>query len=262
MSIPINTAEDGIDELTTCIVYKYTNETLKPLENQLNEKADDCQYEALSSALSTFKFGVMNAVIIVVTEYVLSKLILGAGLIFAYIKTARVLSKAKDFIKGKFQSKSKGSAVGNMLTTVLDVSTGVQDERLAISKMANDNLNNLMTIVTTERGNISNYKFYQRKQFNDLLNLGTSKGRKAFDRANSSFQYKMQTGTWLNTVEDKRIFEKATGVEVKLSGNSTWSSLVEKLNSFAPFAKDLEGKIINLAQVQLNELTARNIKRV
>lgn len=262
MSIAINTAEDGIDELTTCIVYKYANETLKPLENQLNEKADDCQYEALQSALSTFKFGVMNAVIIVVTEYVLTKLIVGAGLIFAYLKSGRILSKAKDFISRKFQTKSKGAAVGNMISNVVNVATGAQDERIAISKMANDNLNNLMTIVTTERGNVSNYKFYQRKQFNDLLNLGTTKGRKSFDRANSTFQYKMQTGTWLNTVDDKRIFEKATGVEVKLSGNSTWSALVEKLNSFAPFAKDVEGKIINLAQVQLNELTARNIKRL
>ena len=262
MSILINTAEDAVDELTTCIVYKYSNETLKPLETALNEQADDCQFEALSGASSTFKFGVMNAVIIVLTEYVLSKMILSAGAIFAYIKTGRILSKAKEFIKSKLIFKSKGSGVGNMISNVMNVANGSQNERLAIATMANDNINNLMSIVTAERANISNYEFGKRKQFNDLLNLGTNKGRKSFDRSISVFQYKMATGSWLNNGDDKRVFEKVTGQLISQTGNSSWSSLVEKLNSFAPYAKDLEGKLVNLAQVQLNELTARNIKRL
>lgn len=258
--VPQNTTEDFLDELSTCVVYKYANETLKPIEQQLQDD-DKCHYEALSSALSTFKFGVMNAVIMMITEYTLKKMGVGAVMIWSYLKGGRVLSKAKDFVTAKLSRKSKGRAVGRMLNNVTSIANGTQEERIALAKMANDNLNNLMSNVHQEKQTQTMYEGVKRDSFHSLLDLGSKKGRTAYQTSNQAFMFKMQTGTWINTTDDKKLFEKATGVKVQETGQSSWSNLVQTLNKYAPVAKDINDNLVNLAQVQSNILTAMNLQR-
>ncbi|MDY0327556.1 MAG: hypothetical protein RBR07_04830 [Arcobacteraceae bacterium] len=258
--VPQNATEDFLDEISTCVVYKYANETLKPIEQQLQDD-DKCHYEALSSALSTFKFGVMNAVIMMITEYTLKKMGVGAVMIWSYLKGGRALSKAKDFVTSKLSHKSKGRAVGRMLNNVTSIANGTQEERIALAKMANDNLNNLMTNVHQEKQTQTSYEGIKRDSFHSLLDLGTKKGREGFQKNNQAFLFKMQTGTWITTSDDKKLFEKATGVKVQETGQSSWSNLVQTLNKYAPVAKDYNDNLVNLAQTNLNLLTTMNLQR-
>ncbi len=259
--VPQNASEDFLDELSTCIVYKYANETLKPIEQELAD-GDKCHYEALSSALSTFKFGVMNAVIMMITEYTLKKMGAGAVILWSYLKGGRVLSKAKNFVLSKLNQKSKGGAVGRMLNNITSIANGTQQERLALAQMANDNLNNLMTNVHQEKQTQTQYEGIKRDSFHSLLDLGAKKGRVSYQSNNQAFMFKMQTGTWINTSDDKKLFEKATGVKVQSTGQSSWSNLVSTLNKYAPVAKDINDNLVNLAQVQSNLLTAMNLSKV
>lgn len=253
--------DDFVDELTTGITYKYANEYFKPLQDKIDD--DSLMGEALDSALNTLKFMTMNAVIITVSEYAVSKILVGGSLIFTYIKGSSVAKRTSNKIQGVLRKFGKyGGAVGKFVQGGLGVVLGTQEERLAMANMANNNVNNVTSLIAQERQNQIHMKNGKISHFNSVLSTSQKQKRTTSEDKNAIFLHKMKTGTWKKTKQDKDLYKRVVGYNFS-SSNDVWSkTFVDKLNSFKEYAVNAEGEILNLSQTHLDYITATGFTKV
>ena len=257
--IASNTSEDFIDEAVSGYTYLYTKQAFEPLLNKIADgNEDSILREALEGSIMTLQFGIMNAVIMTVTEYAFAKLATTAALTIAFLKSSYIAQKARNVVGGllggiPFVGRGLGEAVkatGGFLSA----------DRQIIAQMGNSTSNNMATLVSQER---QNQIMIRRAQHNYADHISTSAIKLKQNGDNkylTIFTHKTMTGTWMNTSEDKRIYEKATNTKVAQSGTATWSVLHEKLNKFSSFARTAEGAILNEVTATLKLLETAGAK--
>lgn len=258
-SIAENTAEDLIDEGVSNLVYSIGNCYFGGTTNQnCTNIVDNAFNEAIEGATQTLKYSIMHAVIFKVTEYAMTRLIAGGGILYAYIKSGGIISKVKNKLQGKkFPGKSGLGRVGNYL----GVLNGSKDERLKLAGMANDSLNTLPTVIAQERQVLSFQKSEQRKQLMTTLGLNQKSKGLNDQKKIEAYNYKMKTGTWEVTSNDKKLFETVVPKMYRSQDFSFNLAFVQKLNTYSEYAITTENKLVNLAQTHLDLMTAHNIAK-
>lgn len=98
---------------------------------------------------------------------------------------------------------------------------------------------------------------------NKIVSLGATstqlKGVSSQENFNL-YLHKTKTSSWKNTNADKKLFEKVTGQLIADSGTS-WSDMVETINNYSEFAKDVEGRIFNLTEAILKIVNRTNLAK-
>ena len=263
--IATNTVEDSIDEGVTNLVYAMGNHYFGDgtSDAKASTLVEDALDEALEGAGQTLKFTIMNAVIFRVTDYALVKVIAGSSVIYGYIKAGRVVNT----VKRKMESAVSGipfvgNAVGGALTVSTSLAVGNQNERLAMSNMANNNLNNLTTVLSNERQTATMQVSSQRKQLLDTLGLNNEAKGFSDNKKIEAYHHKMKTGTWSLNPIDKKLFISVVPKEY-IGIKFRWdTSFVKSLNTFTEYAKSTENKLVNVAQTNLDLMTSNNMSKV
>ncbi len=258
--IATNTVEDGVDEGVSNLVYAmgnhYFGDGAKDAKSsELVKQAFD---EALEGAGQTLKFSIMNAVIYRVTEYALVKVMAGSTAIFAYIKGHRIIKH----LKKEGRKKYRGNRGFKVINKGLKVLFGTQDERLKMAGMANNNINNLTTVLAQERQTATMQVSQQRKQVLSTLGLNHKAKGLNDNKKIEAYHYKMKSGTWVNNVSDKKLFLSVVPKEYVQDTFRFTQSFVDKLNSFTEYAKDSEDKLVNVAQTQVDIMTTHSLSKL
>lgn len=251
-----NSGEDFVDELSTSIVYKYTNEIFAPTLKKLNE-SDSLVDEALAGAISTLQFGIMNMVIISVTEYAIGKASLVAGTLFIFLKTTNAARKAKELVAGALGSiPFVGKGLGNVARAT---GSFIAKDRELIAKMTMDTSNNMSTVISQERRNQIMIKQSKYKKVDSTVQNAISMRGDGRNSRMGYYVHKFQTGTWKKTKLDMKHYEEVTGQQ---NGKEfRWSSeFVQKLNSYTDIARDAKGEVVNKSQIQLDWINAQGGK--
>lgn len=257
--IASNTSEDFIDEAVSGYTYLYTKQAFEPLLNKIADGDENSVLrEALEGAVMTLQFGIMNAVIITVTEYAFAKLATTAALTIAFLKGTYIAQKVRSIVAGvlgmvPFVGRGAGEAV--------KATAGfLSADRQIIAQMGNSTSNNMATLVSQERQNQIMIRKAQHNYADHVTANAVKLKANGDNKYLTIFTHKTMTGTWMNTVEDKRIYEKATNTKVAQSGTATWSVLSEKLNKFSNFARTAEGAILNEVTATLKLLEKAGAK--
>jgi hypothetical protein len=253
-SVLANSGEDFIDELSSLIVYKEGNEIFKKIRDSIGIKEDSILDEAIDGALTTLQFGLMNVVIITVTEYAVTKSVIILGTIFTYIKGRRIIknivSSASNIV-GKFGPA--GFVASKAIDSVSNVLVANQTETLAMANMANSTSNNIISAIGQERNNQILIK-------GQKLNRIDNTKKNIFNTRNQSRQknmdlyiHKFETGTWQDTKQDKKLYFDCTGQDSKSIPFT--STFVSKLNSYSNYVKTAQGEIYSNARATMDLLT-------
>lgn len=257
--IASNTGEDFIDEAVSGYTYLYTKQAFEPLLNKIADGDENSvMREALEGSIMTLQFGIMNAVIMTVTEYAFAKLATTAALTIAFLKGTYIAQKVKNIVGGllgaiPFVGRGLGEAVkatGGFLSA----------DRQIIAQMGNSTSNNMTTLVSQERQNQIMIRQAQHNYADHVTSSAIKLKSNGDNKYLEIFRHKTMTGTWMNTTEDKRIYEKATNTKVAQSGTATWSVLSDKLNKFSSFATTAQGEIMNNVKTSLKLLEKAGAK--
>jgi heat shock protein HslJ len=265
-SISESTAEDFIDEGVSNLVYGIGNCYFGGANSSTagcSKLVESSFAEALDGASQTLKFSIMNAVIMRVTEYALTRLLAGGGLLYLWIKKRRVINAIKETTSSlisviTFVGKSGAKAFDG----VVNIANGNQAENLAVANMANTSMNSVTHILAQERQTATIQVNAQRKQL--MTSLGLSQNSKGLNDTKKMeiYLYKMKTGTWEVTTNDKRLFDTVVPKSYRQKDYAFNLAFVQKLNSFTEYAKTTENKLVNLAQTHLDLMTASNLSKV
>uniref|UniRef100_UPI00404794AD hypothetical protein n=1 Tax=Aliarcobacter sp. TaxID=2321116 RepID=UPI00404794AD len=258
-TIVSNTGEDFVDELVSNIVYRETQTFVSELKKKMDLKEDSYIDEALESALMTLQFGLMNAVIITVTEYAFVKsAVILTGLI-AFIKGRSVVQKAKKSAQGIMSKFGKfGGLPFKMIQGAMGVVVGTQEQNLAIAKMTNDTSNNLVSAIGRERQNqihLQNGKIARIDSAKRNLYNTRNKSR---DKNMALYLHKFETGTWSKTAKDKKLYFDCTGQDDKVV--SFTLDYVNELNKYSNVVKTAKGEIFSKAKLELDMITALGVQ--
>jgi len=238
-----NSIEDFIDDLSTSLVHRELKEAFGPLLSSLN--ADDNVFnDALASALSTLQYGIASSVLMYIQNQVVPYLYKRATVYYTYLIAGKVTRAIAKKVKSSKSFRAKKLGIGLLSDTTV--------HRIEKAKIANDMITHLDN---------TQLKYHQIQ--NDTKNSITKStlGAKFSDKDKYVHLYtqKTRTGTWTKSNEDKELYIKAVG---QLPAGASWSKMVDKLNTYSEFAVSLEDKILNLAQVQLDTLTAEKIRKL
>jgi len=257
-----NSVEDFIDDGITTLVYSmancYFNDEKKQTNNQCEDIVDKAFNEALEGAGNTLKFTIMSAVIYRVSTYGMAKIVAGSAFIYSYIKAGRIINTIKRKVDSSLQGVPfVGKFLGSVITASTAIAVGNQNERLAMADMANNNINNVTQLVGQERQTASMQVSAQKRQV--MQTLGLNHDAKGLNDAKKieAYNYKMKTGTWNTTTQDKKLFLSVIPKEYITDGFSYNSSFVKKLNQFTEYAKTTEDNIVNLTQVLAKTLATK-----
>ncbi len=262
--IALNSSEDFIDEGVSNLVYAmgncYFNDNKTGTKDKtkcegLVDKAFD---EALEGAGQTLKFSIMTAVIYRVTEYAIVKLVAGSGAIFTYIKSGRVINTVKRKIENSLNGVPfVGKFLGSAVTTSTALAVGNQNERLAMSNMANNNMNNLTTVISQERQTATMQVSSQKKQIMSTLGLNHNSKGLNDNKKIEAYNYKMKTGTWTISKPDKNLFLSVVPREYIIANFNYNGAFVKKLNSFTEYARTTENDVVNLTTILAKTLATK-----
>lgn len=255
-SIISNSGEDFVDELASAIVYDEGSKIFKDITNNLgldpnNSKVD----EALESALSTLQYGIMNLVIVMITEYALTKSILVLTSIFAYIKTRRMIKAMIDTFTNLpiLKRNPVGFVASSVIGKASEVLVANQSETLALAKMANSSSNNIISAVGQERQNQIMLQGQKLKRVDNLKNNIYQTRGNSRTKNMELFIHKFDTATWKNTAKDKKLYYDCTGQDDKVIPFN--SDYVDKINSYANIATTASGQIYTQAKATLDLVT-------
>lgn len=250
-----NAGEDFLDELASSITYREGTKFFKAIKDKLGLDPDNSVVdEALEGALTTLQYGLMNVVIVTVTEYALTKSVAVFGALVLFIKGRSIVQKTKNTAQSLFQKVGKmGGMPFRALQGAMGAIVGSQEQTLAIAKMGNDTANNIVSTVAKERQN------QIMLQGNKLNRIDNAKKNIYSVRNNSRiknmdlFMHKFNTATWKNTLKDKKLYYDCTGQDDKVIPFN--SDLVDKLNSYANIVTTASGQIFSNAKATLDLLT-------
>lgn len=255
-----STGEDFIDELTSLIVYDEGSKYFKKVKEGLDLQEDSKIDEALEGALSTLQYGLMNIVIMTVTEYAIAKGVLVLTSIFAYIKARRIIKNMIDAVTNIpiLKRTPLGYVGGKVIKTVSNVLVANQTETLALSKMANSSSNNIISAVGQERQNQIMLQGQKIKRVESAKSNIYGVRNKSREKGMDLYLHKFNTGTWKDTAKDKKLYFDCTGQdEIK---SPFTSDFVKKLNSYANIVTTASGEIFSQAKATLDLLTQIGVK--
>lgn len=162
-------------------------------------------------------------------------------------------------VKNKILNKLKNSSLrGKRGFKVLESVLGADktSDRIGMMSLVNDNVNAF-----------DKHKMHYENQYQSgNSNVDNFTGQMATHKAVSDnksvtlFTDLSFRGAWQNTMEHKRIYEKATGFKVAQTGQGSWSSLYSKLNEFTQFHKTVDGIVISQATLMAKNLNANGAK--
>ncbi len=254
-----NSGEDFVDELSSSIVYKYSKGVFGPTLKKLNE-SDDLVDNALGGAIQTLQFGMMNMVIISVTEYAMTKTAFVSGAIFVFLKTTNIAKRVKGIMVGALGAIP---FVGRGLAKVADsVGSFVTKDREVISNMAMSTSNNMSTVISQERQTQVMIKQSKYRKIDSTLDNAISIRGQGRQKQFGYFTHKTKTGTWSKTTYNKKLYEDCTGQKFGQNGLVWNLDFIDKLNGFSEFAKTAEGKIFSQAKATVDLINAQGGKIV
>ena len=259
-SIAENTVEDAIDDGVSNLVYALGNCTFG--DSSHSKKCDglvkDAFEEALEGAGQTLKFTIMSAAIYRTTTYIMPKIIIGSTAIFTYIKAGRVINKVRKAIN---ETSILGFKLGRVGSTSLGLATklaiGNQDERLAMSSMANKNIDSMTTALSKEREIATMQVSAQKQQVMTTLGLNHEAKGLRDNKKIEAYHFKMKSGSWTKSKEDKKLFTSVVPKEYILEGFIWNSVFVDKLNTYTEYARTKENEIVNLAQMLSKQMAMK-----
>jgi hypothetical protein len=259
-SIAENTVEDAIDDGVSNLVYALGNCTFG--DSSSSKKCDgvvkDAFDEALEGAGNTLKFTIMSAAIYRTTTYIMPKIIIGSTAIFTYIKAGRYINKMRKAINETSILGVKVGRVGSVsLGLLTKLTIGNQNERLAMSSMANKNVDSMTTALSKEREIATMQVSAQKRQVMSTLGLNHEAKGLRDNKKIEAYHFKMKTGTWAKTTDDKKLFYSVVPKEYIKTDFQFNTAFVDQLNSFTEYARTTENEIFNLAQMIAKSM-ARN----
>lgn len=255
-----NSGEDFVDELSSSIVYKQSEQLFAPIVKKLEDEGGVVN-EALAGAVNTLRFGIMNYVIITVSEYALTKATLVSGAIFTYLKATNVAKRTKDLLSS---AVSVIPFVGKAGEKAVNATVGfITKDRELIAKMGMDTSNNISTVISQERQTQVMIKQSQFKREDNTMNQAVSIRNKSRDSNISYFTHKTMTGTWNYTQANKKLYELATGQDFSKTIGLNWTQkFVDQLNSYSEFAKTSSGEIVNLSKATIDLINTIGYQKV
>jgi len=254
-----NTVEDAVDDGVSNLIYALGNCTFGDSKSEkCGDLVKDAFDEALEGAGQTLKFTIMSAAIYRTTEYILPKIIMGSTAIFTYIKSGRVINKIRKAIN---ETSVLGFKLGRVGSTSLGLATklaiGNQDERLAMSSMANKNIDSMTTALGKEREIATMQVSAQKQQVMTTLGLNHEAKGLRDNKKIEAYHFKMKTGTWTKSVEDRKLFLSVVPKEYIKQNFNFNTAFVERLNTFTEYAHTTEDKITNLATVMVKQMAMK-----
>lgn len=256
-----SSGEDFVDELSSLIVYDEGSKVFKKIKDALGLDPDNSKIdEALEGALTTLQYGLMNMVIILVTEYALTKSAFILGSIFTYIKTRRILKNMTNFITNSpiLKRNPVGYVAGTVLNKASDIMIANQTETLALAKMANSSSNNIISAVGQERQNQILLQGQKLKRHDNAKSNIYGVRNKSREKNMDLFLHKFEKGLWKNTQKDKKLYFDCVGQNADTV--SFTSDYVNKLNSYSSLVTTATGQIFNNAKATLDLLTQMGAK--
>lgn len=260
-NIVANSGEDFVDELASAIVYDEGTKIFKKTESFLGLDPENSKVDAaLESALTTMQYGLMNLVIVLVTEYALTKSIVVLTSIFAYIKTRRIIKAMIDTFTNLpiLKRNPVGFVASSVVGKASEVLVANQSETLALAKMANSSSNNIISAVGQERQNQIMLQGQKIKRVDNSKNNIYSVRNNSRDKNMALYIHKFETGTWLDTLKDKKLYYDCTGQDSKTTVYN--KAYVDKLNSYANVVTTAKGEIFSNAKATLDLLTQMGAK--
>lgn len=255
VSVFANGGEDFVDELASAIVYEEGDKYFKEVKEKLGLGGNTIVDEALESALSTIKFGLMNVVIVTVTEYAIVKT--GAVLagIFGYIKARRIIKQSVEaFTKLPIIKNTPiGYAGGQVAKKASDILLANQAENLALAKMVNSSSNNIVSSIGKERQNQIMLQGQKIKRVESAKQNIYSTRNTSRTKNMDLFLHKFDTATWKDTAKDKKLYFDITGQDDKVVPFN--AEFLKKINSYANVVTTAKGEIFNNAKATLDLIT-------
>jgi hypothetical protein len=250
-----NGGEDLVDELASAIVYEEGDKYFKNVKEYLGLTGDTIVDEALESALSTIKFGLMNVVIITVTEYAIVKTGVVLMGIFTYIKTRRIIKQSVEALTKLpiIKNTPIGYAGGEIVKKTSDVLLANQTENLALAKMLNSSSNNIVSSIGQERQNQIMLQGQKIKRVESAKRNIYSTRNTSRNKNMDLFLHKFDTATWKDTAKDKKLYFDITGQDDKVVPFN--AEFIKRINSYANIVTTAKGEIFNNAKATLDLIT-------
>lgn len=256
-SIFSNASEDFVDEFASLTVSQYATAVFSPLVNKLDKEGASNVDQALVGAIQALQYGIMNAVIMHVTTFVLAKSTFVLTGIFLWIKGTHAVKKSKNVLSRILSNVGKKTGAFRVVKTVGDLVLGSEEQRLALAKMTNDTSNQVMTNVGQERQNQIMIHTANHKKREKVVDRAFS--TRESSRSSNLEQHKVliQTGGYTTSKKHKNVYEKATGQNLRSLGVNWNQNYVDKLNAHSEFAITAEGVILNNATATLNYMASQ-----
>lgn len=246
-----NSFEDTIDDF----VSSYLFSEMRTVSQPLIETGDNLTLldEAKNNFITQTFFGLTLWGYMHVMRLI-EKIIIRTGLTWSYIVSGKVQKVVVDRLN-KIKSKNiKGKKAIKYLSAI--VGSDKTLERIEIAKIVNTNINQ---IDKQMQGDKTNKLFIEQKMATLGASVSQIKGISSQENFNL-YLHKTKTSTWTNTTKDKKLFEKVTG-QLIADFKVTWSDMVETINNYSEFAKDVEGRIFNLTEAILKIVNRTNLAK-
>lgn len=242
---------NSLEDTTDDFISNYLFMNMRNFTQPILKTGDDLTLkdEAINNFITQLSFGATLWAYTVIMAYI-TKVATRTGIMWGYIVSGKLKKKIQELktknIKGKKALNFLGAVIGSDKTL----------ERIEVMKLADSNLRQIDTQIQNEKNNRMAIE-------NKIVSLGVTstqlKGVSSQENFNL-YLHKTKTSTWKNTNSDKKLFEKVTGQLIADSGTS-WSDMVDTINNYSEFAKDVEGRIFNLTEAILKIVNRTNLAK-
>lgn len=242
--IGANAVEDGVEDYFSSYMFNRMKMITDPLKKKFDSGSEFD--EAMNSFINTLSMGLAIYSLTKVMEFMFER----SGKVLSAMFTYIVLGKVRKAIANKIKTeKFKGKAGYKYVAAILG--TDRTGERIEMMKIAQSNIDSF----DKHKFHYENQNMSLKKQMDSFSSgIGGYKGSNDLKTVTLFTDYTFR-GAWKNTLEHKRIYEKATGHKLLKTGSVKWSKLYLELNKHTSFAKTANGEINNIAD-SINKLVA------
>ncbi len=231
-----NAVEDGVEDFISAFLFRKMKSLTEPFKKDFNSDSDFDN--AMNSFIDTLAMGLQMYAYSKIMNFFFERSAKIGVALWVYISAGTFKKALLNKLKN---SNFKGKKLLRTVSTVLGADK--TSERIQVAQIMRDNVNSF-------DAHKFHYQNQHQKGEDRLYKMSGSATNLKNANENSiltRFTQKSLTGTWANTNQDKKLYEKATGITVVESGSGAWSSLYEQLNKYNEFAKTVDGEITNLA---------------
>lgn len=228
--------EDGVEDFISSFLFRRMRKLTEPF---LKDFDSDSEFDnAMQSFIQTLSMGLTLYAYTFIMNFFFERGVKIATVLWTYVVAGAMKKRVLEKLKA---SKFKGNKALKALTLV--AGTDRTSDRVAVAGLIQNNVNSF-----------DNHKMHFQNQHQNHENRLDKMGLSATTLKNANensfltrFTHKTMTGSWKNTLADKKIYEKATGIKLSESGDGSWTNLHAELNKFNDFAKTEAGEVTNLA---------------